>query len=84
MNRVPDHPQKASPPPHDLDAAKLPYVIEVVGPAQGEATVLARLETLSLAEATYEAAQAEQPDASIVLRQGDRVLRASAAAAAGR
>ena len=76
MNKAPDRSRPpVVPPPDDEDATDLPYVVEAGPAGDPEAVVvLARLHSLSVARATYEAAVAERPGALVVLRQGNRVL----------
>ena len=79
MNKASDRPQPpALPPVDDEAAAELPYVVETGPAADPEAAiVLARLRSLAVAEATWEAAADERPGACVVLRHGDRILRRS-------
>lgn len=79
MNKASDRaPPLALPPLEDDAASGLPYVVETSPAGDPEAaTVLARLHSLAVAEATWEAAAEERPASVVVLRQGERVLRAS-------
>lgn len=79
MNKAPDRPRPpAALPVEDEDAAGLAYVIESGPAADPEAmTVLARLHSLAVAEAAYEAVVEERRGALVVLRQGARILRSS-------
>lgn len=79
MNRSPERPRRPTRPPvEDADAATLPYTVETSPAGDAEtATVLARLHSLAVAQATWAAAAEERPGARVVLRQGDRILRHS-------
>ncbi|HVI34415.1 hypothetical protein [Phenylobacterium sp.] len=77
MNKAPDRPQPpALRPVEDEAAADLSYIVETSPAADPEAlTVLARLHSLAVAEATWQAAADERRGARVVLRQGARILR---------
>jgi hypothetical protein len=77
MNKDYERRNKAIIPPPQEDEAELPVVLEWWDPPGGSPKVIARLESLAVAEAAFEAALAEQPDRTLVLRQGLRVLRSN-------
>ena len=52
----------------------LPYIVEITDPERDEARVLARAANASLAHAIFRTACDENPDRSIMLKLGDRII----------